>query len=203
MATIPNLPASAEACAIAHAPKIIDAIRALQPDWVVEHEISAESSSGYSNPMAYLRITIRDVRTSISFSPDLEHVGYGSNRAAKVTGYRTRVRTTHGVDEARAPLKKDGTFSYDRLAQCVVSNVQITEARAVTDRRRAERLAAHGELVKALSARVGHMAFITISDRQDPGPIEVRLSTATFRTTPEAAATLVDLLVDWAASLPE
>jgi len=47
------------------------------------------------------------------------------------------------------------------------------------------------------------MAFITISDRQDPGPIEVRLSTATFRTTPEAAATLVDLLVDWAAGLPE
>ncbi len=190
-----NLLPSAYDTACEHVAKIVDLLTPQFPGEQVAAEV-IKSDSSHQFPPAFIEIEVGLNKARVRVEADYESPRYRAGRGPedyKLLGY-----TMIPLDErkARSVLKKDGTFSYDRIADALGARVRrdrdVAQRIATKTAHRGENLDFIMEFNKCAQPDLGS---IEATDRDGP-PLRVSIQ---FKAYCEGAAAveLGKLLRDW------
>lgn len=191
----PPLPASALICAQEHVEAIVELLIPLFRGEEITHAITKAEYPAMEFPPAYLTISVGKDEVSSRVEATYDRDRWVSRGASVVlTGY---VMYPGKERSDRAPLKKDGTFAYDRIAHAIASEVRrvrSTRTRAATiARNRGENLDWITEFNKCAQPDLGR---VSPSEGTDQPPLKVQIGFSAFCDGP-AALELGRLLRDW------
>lgn len=192
-----NLPTDAIDVAADHRDPILRLIEAAFPGEAVTTEIT-KIDQHRRFPSAFLDFKVGEDTALIQFDAETN----SDNKWARTPEYKIVGWTAYvnGHRASRAPLKVDGTFSYDRIATALISEIRSARFKRAAAEIKDNRYAANKNFVEAFNkAAQPDLGSIVVRTQVVGPPLEVRIS---FRAscTGSAAVELAEYLKAWHAT---